>query len=341
MLGIKELLNVMLSRTTIALVVSVSLNLAAFASDRPKTAEEFAARYMAAFNAKDLDALRKLRYPASGKSSMQEMIDEMTKADLDSSVKYSKFEILPPKPDMDKASMGPDGIFYKANLTPTNLIKLISQTKDGSSSTTLPIGLKDGVYYEVALEVSAGETPPYQFGWQRFSAPKSNWSFMLPNEPEPGRAAIEKDSGKDALSNPDIYGVIENTASIKTSQHWFRCGEEGKRVNDKENQETYRAAGTTYAPETLKEWFPDAKKNLDDEVNSIVRRDDGKLLQDKEISLAGSPGRELEIRNKDGSLCMSRIYWIKDALYELTFVSKKDKPDLIGANKFLSSLEVQ
>ena len=53
---------------------------------------------------------------------------------------------------------------------------------------------------------------------------KINWSVMLPNEAEPGRAALEDQYGKEALNDPDIFGVVKNTASIKTTQHWIRSG---------------------------------------------------------------------------------------------------------------------
>ncbi len=333
-----NLSNIKWLRTGVSLSVFL-LCAAAFASDSPKSAEEFAALYIKAFNANDQAALHKLRYPLAGKSNMQEMIDGMTEAELSAGVKYSKFEILAPQPDMDKPSMGPDGLFYQANLKPTNMIKFTSETKDGSSSTTFPVGVKDGIYYQVSIAPAAGETPTYSFGWQRFKAPKSNWSVMLPNEPEPGRIALEKQFGKDALDNPEIYGVVKNTAAIKTSQCWFSCGEEGKRVHDQDNHEIYRAACTTYAPETLKEWFSDTRKNLDDAVSCATRQNEGKLVQQKEIDLAGSPGREFEIHDKDGTLRLGRVYWIKDALYELDFESKKEKPDLASANKFFTSLK--
>jgi hypothetical protein len=117
-------------------------------------------------------------------------------------------------------------------------------------------------------------------------------------------------------------------------------GAEGKRLNADDNKDTYRAACTTYAPDTLKEWFSDPKKNLDETVDLRVRSLPGKLIQQKDIDLAGSPGREFEIQGKDGGYCIGRVYWIKDALYELTLESKANKPDVEVANKFLTSLSV-
>lgn len=324
----------------ISLIAALSLNVAAFAADVAKTPEQFAALYMKTFNAKDLPGLRKLRYPVKGKSNMQELIDGITEATMSGGSQFTKFEILPPKPGMDKPNMGPDGTFYKANLAPTHLLKLTAESKDGSMSTTVPIGIKDGVYYECGVEPAPGDTPAYAFGWQRVVLPQSTCSVMMPNEPEPGRAALEKQFGKDALKDPDIYGVLKNTASIKTSQHWLRCGAEGKRVNDADNKETYRVACTTYGPETLKEWFSDAKKNLADAVDSASRQNEGKVVQTADVDLNGAPGKTYEIKDKDGTLRLGRVYWIKDALYELSFESNKDTPDKDGANKFLSSFEV-
>src|SRR4030095_940290 len=191
----------------------------------PKSAQEFGDQYMAAFNKKDKATLSKLRYPGGGKSDMQEMMDQIMDAEMSSGTQYNKFEILPVDAKKLEPQLGPDGVFYKPNLMPTNLLKFSAETKNGSSSTTFPVALKDGVVYQVAIVKADGvQQPPFSFGWQRFTPPKANWSVMLPNEPEPGRAALEKEAGKNALEDPDIYGVVENTAAIKTTQHFFQCG---------------------------------------------------------------------------------------------------------------------
>jgi len=315
---------------------------AAAGAASPKTAQEFGQQYMAAFNKKDRAALDKLRYPGGGKSDMQDMMDQIMEAEMSSGTQYTKFEILPVEAGKVEPQMGPDGVFYKPNLTPTNLLKFTAETKSGSSSTTFPVALKDGVIYQVAIVKAEGvEQPPFRFGWQRFTPPKASWSVMMPNEPEPGKAALEKEAGKNALEDPDVYGVVQNTAAIKTTQHFFQCGAEGKRVHEEDNKDTYRAACTTYSPETLKEWFGDPKKNLDDTVDLRVRSLPGKLVSVKEVVLSGSPGREFEIKGDDGTHCLGRVYWIKDALFELTVQSKSEKPDTVAANKFLDSLEVK
>ncbi len=324
----------------LAVLLATTFTLSALAEESRKTAEQFAQLYMKTFNANDVAALRKLRMPVKGKSNMQEMIDQITEASMKDGNKFSKFELLPLKPNMDKANMGPDGLFYKANLKPTNLLKLTAEGKNGSMSTTIPIGIKDGVYYEVGVEPSPGDTPVYVFGWQRVTLPQSKWSVMMPNEAEPGKAALEKQFGKDATNNPDSYGVVRNTADIKTTQHWAHCGEPGKRANDADNKETYRAARTTYEPETLKKWFNDPKKNIDDAVDLASRQNGGTIVKVTEIDLKGAPGKTYEIKDQDGALRLGRVYWVKDALYELTFLSNKETPDKEGADKFLTSLEV-
>ncbi|CAN5568008.1 hypothetical protein BH10CYA1_BH10CYA1_60460 [soil metagenome] len=326
--------------TGLAVLVAATFSISAFAEDGRKTAEQFAVVYMKTFNANDVAGLRKLRMPVKGKSAMQEMINEITEASMKDGNKFTKFELLPLKPNMDKANMGPDGLFYKANLKPTNLLKLTAESKSGSMSTTIPIGIKDGVFYEVGVEPAPGDTPVYSSGWQRVTLPQSKWSVMMPNEAEPGKAALEKQYGKDAANNPDSYGVVRNTADIKTTQRWARCGELGKRVNDDDNKETYRAACTTFEPETLKKWFNEPKKNIDDTVDLASRQNGGTVVKVTEIDLNGAPGKTYEIKDQDGALRLGRVYWIKDALYELTFLSKKDSPDKESANKFLTSLEV-
>lgn len=304
------------------------------------TPDEFARQYMTAFNNRDREGLKKLRIPLTVKSDMQDMIDSMLDAELSGTTKYNKFEILPAQPDMEKPKIGPDGVFYKPNVTPTNLVKLTAETENGTTSTTMPIGKKGGLYYLVLAEPATGEAPVYHFGWQRFAAPQSNWSVIMPNEPEPGRAALEKQVGKDGMNDPDLYGVVKNTADIKTVKHFFICGEEGKRLHDSNNKETYRAACTTYEPETLKKWFSDSSKNLSDAIDSMSRMNGGKLVEQKDIELNGAPGKEFEIRTKDGGLCLGRVYWIKNALYELSVDNHTDEPNRASAAKFLTSLDV-
>lgn len=306
----------------------------------PKTAQEFAAQYMAAFNAKDKTTLGKLRYPTTVKSPMQEVIDQMTDAELDSGMQYQKFELLPLEDEKIKPQMGLDGQFYEPNLKPTTILKLTAQNKDGSSSTSFPIGQKDGIFYQVAVVPAQGQQPVFNFGWQRFTPPKSNWSVSMPNEPEPGKAALELESGKKALEDPDAYGVVRNTASIKTCQHFFQCGSEGKRIMADDNQEKFRAACTTYEPEALKTWFSDPQKTLDDTVDLRQRSLPGKLLKVEKIDFHGSPGRQFEIRGDNDTYSLGRVYWIKDALYELTYESTAKEPNLTAANKFVGSLEV-
>jgi hypothetical protein len=329
-----------LAACLLVLVASPTM-LPAVAADGPKTPEALATMYMDSFNKKDKAAINKLRYPSTAKSDMQSMMDEIAEAEMSSGTQYNKFEVTPIKAEMTEPKMGPDGVFYKPVIKPTHMVKFIAKTENGTSSTSMPVGPDKGVYYIATIIPAPGAQPAYKFGWGRFTMPGTTWSVMLPNEPEPGRAALEKEGGPDALKDPDAYGVVKNTASIKTAQHWFWCGEEGKRVNAPDNEEHYRAACTTYEPETLKEWFSDPKKTLDEAVQLRVREDDGKLVSVKEIDLNGAPGREFEIQGKDGKLKLGRAYWIKDALYELTFDSKKETPNREGAEKFLGSLQVQ
>jgi len=329
-----------LTAVAAALVAVAQVSVIARAADGPKSAEELARRYVEAFNKKDTAALSKLRYPTTVKSELQDFIDQMSTAELESGTKYTSFEVKPIEPDKDKPAMGPDGKFYKPNLKPTNVVKVTAKTENGSSSSSFPVGQKDGIFYLLSVVPADGPQPEFKFGWQRFSAPAASWSVLMPNEPEPGRAALELEGGKDALKDPDAYGVVKNTADIKTYQHFFLCGEEGKRQHDEGNKEIYRATCTTYEPETLKKWFADPKKTLDEQVDYRVRNE-GELVARKEIELSGAPGRAFEIRGKDGSVSIARVYWVKDALYELTVESKKDKPDRAAAEKFLSSLEVK
>src|SRR5271170_2333965 len=111
----------------ITFFIALSSCTIAFAAEGPKTPEEFAAQYMAAFNKKDVAALNALKYPVTVKSTLQDMIDQMTAAEMSGGTHFDKFEILPVQPGIDKPMMGPDGNFYRSNLPPTNMVKLSAQ----------------------------------------------------------------------------------------------------------------------------------------------------------------------------------------------------------------------
>lgn len=317
----------------------LAVNAASATVAPPKTAQEFAKRYMELFNKKDAAGLKKLRYPTAANSELQSMIDSMSEAEMKSGTKYSKFEVLPAPADTEKPQMGPDGNFYQPNLKPTHMLKVIAVMPNGTSSTTFPIGQKNGIFYQVAIEPVKGMSLPYVFGWQKFTPPQCTWSVLMPNEPDPGKAALEKEFGKDMFKNPDIYGVVRNTADIKTTEHFFVCAEEGKKLRDPSAKETFRVNCTTYEPETLKKWFNDPKKNLQDTVEYRQRSMNGKALQQKEIKLGDAPGIEYEF-SADKKLVLGRAYWINDSLIKLEFESSKENPDRKSAEKFLNSLSL-
>jgi hypothetical protein len=325
-----------------ALIILPSANAAA---EGPRSAEELAKAYLAAFNKKDKSALYKLRYPLTVKSELQSILDEMIDAELADGTQFTSYKFLSVDEIVAKPTMGPDGNFYKPNLKPVHMLMLKADTKNGTTTTTVPIGEKDGIYYVVCPVPADGPLPNYKFGWQRFQAPKSDWSVLMPNEPEPGRQALEQQVGKPGLNDPDVYGVVKNTGDIKTTQHMFSCGEPGKRMNAADNQDTYTVSCTTYEPETLKKWFSDSKQNVSDAIDSCVRANDGKLIAqadlDKDKSSPSGLAKEFQIKAADGRLVVGHVYWLKDALFQLTVKSKKEKPDTDNYNKFLTSLEVK
>ena len=90
----------------------------------------------------------------------------------------------------------------------------------------------------------------------------------------------------------------------------------------------------------MKKRFSVPKKNIHDAVDLGSRQKGGTIVKVTEIDLKGAPGKTYEIKDQDGALRLGRVYWVKDALYELTFLSNKETPDKEGADKFLTSLEV-
>ena len=142
-----------------AIVMFVTLCPGPALADAPKTAKEFAEQYMTAFNHKDKETLKKLRFPLASKSQAQEFIDGMLDAEMEAGAQYQNFEILPVSAKDTEPQKGPDGKMYKPNLKPVNILKMTSETKtkelSTKSSTSFPIGEKDGVFYQVSIEPAA------------------------------------------------------------------------------------------------------------------------------------------------------------------------------------------
>jgi len=69
----------------------------------------------------------------------------------------------------------------------------------------------------------------------------------------------------------------------------------------------------------------DPNKLLDNGRDEVVRRVQGRLLNESRINLNGAPGRELKLKAPGGLIIQSRIYLVNQRLYQLIVVTPENK----------------
>ncbi len=69
----------------------------------------------------------------------------------------------------------------------------------------------------------------------------------------------------------------------------------------------------------------DPNKLLDNGRDEVVRRVQGRLLSESQVSLNGAPGRELKLKAPGELIIHSRIYLVEQRLYQLIVVTPESK----------------
>ena len=82
-------------------------------------------------------------------------------------------------------------------------------------------------------------------------------------------------------------------------------------------------------------------KMLDGARDGAVANVNGRLVEEKPISLLDAPGREYLIQIKETAFCRSRIYLVKNRLYIVQALGSKERVQSKEAEKFLNSFEFQ
>src|SRR5439155_3293297 len=82
-------------------------------------------------------------------------------------------------------------------------------------------------------------------------------------------------------------------------------------------------------------------KMLDGARDGAVANVNGRLVEEKPISLLDAPGREYLIQIKETAFCRSRIYLVKNRLYIVQALGSKKRVQSKEAEKFLNSFEFQ
>lgn len=79
---------------------------------------------------------------------------------------------------------------------------------------------------------------------------------------------------------------------------------------------------------------------LDSMLDWIVSNIGGKLLSEQIISLDSYPGREIEVEAPEGFIIRSRLYLVKQRMYQLIVATSKEEAFSENAEKFFKSFKL-
>jgi hypothetical protein len=157
----------------------------------------------------------------------------------------------------------------------------------------------------VVAALFGGGTQAQEPAWQSFSPRGGGFTVSLPGTPE---ASNYKDNDDQAFR----WVVALRAYALAAGYVTYAKG----------------------APKDPKSWLEQTR-------DLTVKASKGKLLEDKEIRLAGNPGREFRFENGDGRICSVRLYLVKDRLYQTLAIAKDEaavKADLV---RFLNSFQLR
>ena len=150
------------------------------------------------------------------------------------------------------------------------------------------------------------KTPP---GWIVFEMPAARFKVLLPGTPKTSRRTIRTDIGDVAATRYTTTDATNVTYDVL--------------LND------YPKAGVSRS---------NPQKLLEAVRDGLVFQSKGRTISNKQITLAGFPGRDLEILGGDGSHYRVRLVWVETRLYQIMAVTPgKPRPD---ASLFFDSFQI-
>ncbi len=149
-------------------------------------------------------------------------------------------------------------------------------------------------------------------GWKEFQSKEGGFSVLLPGAPVEEKQAVQTELGPIEVRT-FTFGLKENVGAYVVS------------FND-------------YPVELVKQ--SDPQKMLDGARDGAVRTVKGRLLSEKKITLDGAPGRELRIEAPGTLVIQSRIYLVKNRLYQILAVTQKEKAADAEITKFRDSFKL-
>ena len=165
-----------------------------------------------------------------------------------------------------------------------------------------------GVCLWLAAAGAAAE-PPIPPGWREFAIPAGRFKVLMPGVPKTSRQTIPTDIGNVAATRYTVTDAANVTYDVL--------------LND------YPEAGLTRAS---------PHKLLDGARDGLMYQTKGRMMSDKRFTLAGFPGRDLEITGANGSHYRVRLVWVGSRLYQIMTVTPgKPRPD---SNLFFESFQI-
>lgn len=149
--------------------------------------------------------------------------------------------------------------------------------------------------------------------WQTFKTPKGGFSASFPGAPTEQTQSVKTPTGKD----------IEVTLYA---------------LELKKGEGTLAIGFSDYPPEVFKTGTDD--KRLDNARDGAVLSAKGKLKSEKKITLGNAPGRELLIESESRGSVRTRLYAVKNRLYQAMVVGPRKLVDSKEAAKFLDSFQI-
>jgi hypothetical protein len=148
--------------------------------------------------------------------------------------------------------------------------------------------------------------------WLNFESESGRFSVLFPGEPDEQVESVQT-----------AIGVIESQFFMVTLENM-----------------AYSVNLADYPPEMIA--AGDTQQMLDGARDGAVSNVNGELLDEKELTLSGYPGREFKVKVEDeGIVVRARIYLVNERLYVIQALSKERLASSEDIDKFLDSFQLK
>lgn len=181
------------------------------------------------------------------------------------------------------------------------------------------------ICFIMALPLLAGQTAPT---WRPFAPKDAGFKVEMPGATMEKKQRIKIEAGVADLS----LFICEAPAELFDPQKKF--ADKTKEIGD-----VTFVVGVTKYPEGGVEGGLDQR--LRNARDAAVKNAEGKLYHHRKITLAGHPGLELWIDTKDNGLIHTRLYTVKQRLYQTMAIGPKKRIETPETDRFLNSFKLQ